>query len=282
MKYSIVAILLILNSNFGFSQDSKYSYQARETASVKKETLIVAESIQDLDPEFCRHLMLPYRAQYHLDQLLNRKKFFVAPTLAGNPSPSESGQKSKTYLQHDFEQLVAYELVSISAQCAGKIMTAQSHSPKLTSAQKTIIQTADPDTDIKIKIKFRYKNQVNQKFEGSTEFQEGEFSVLVVPQKEASYLGGAFPMASYFEKNITTKISDVNPKGEIQQTLAIFTVNELGQIVNSEISETSTNPKIDQIILEAIRKMPRWKPAENSKGMKVKQAFRFRFGGYGC
>jgi TonB family protein len=60
-----------------------------------------------------------------------------------------------------------------------------------------------------------------------------------------------------------------------------FTVNEEGGIMNPKMLRTSRDSKADKLVLEAISKMPKWKPAQNSKGVKVKQEFTVPFGG-GC
>jgi len=52
-----------------------------------------------------------------------------------------------------------------------------------------------------------------------------------------------------------------------------FTVNEEGKIVDALIFRSSEDPKADQLLLDAINKMPEWKPARNSTGMKIKQEF---------
>ena len=62
----------------------------------------------------------------------------------------------------------------------------------------------------------------------------------------------------------------------------MFTVNEEGEIVNAKISQTSGDSKTDKLFVEAINKMPKWKPAQNSKGVKVKQEFIFNLSGGGC
>jgi hypothetical protein len=40
--------------------------------------------------------------------------------------------------------------------------------------------------------------------------------------------------------------------------------------------------KMDKLFVDAIHKMPNWKPAETKAGIKVKQEFLFNFGNTGC
>jgi len=37
-----------------------------------------------------------------------------------------------------------------------------------------------------------------------------------------------------------------------------------------------------KLILDETKKMPKWKPAKNSEGIKIKQEFSIPFGGGGC
>ena len=78
------------------------------------------------------------------------------------------------------------------------------------------------------------------------------------------------------------KISETYPSKQIPWAMAKFTVNEEGEIVDAKISTPSKDPKIDQLLLDALSKMPKWIPAEDSKGLKVKQEFTFRTINNGC
>ena len=57
-----------------------------------------------------------------------------------------------------------------------------------------------------------------------------------------------------------------------------FTINEKGEIVNPHIFESTKNEKVDKILLETIKKMPKWKPAKHANGLKTKQDFMFTVG----
>ena len=41
------------------------------------------------------------------------------------------------------------------------------------------------------------------------------------------------------------------------------------------VSKSSGDAATDKLLLKAITKMPKWKPAETTDGTKVKQAFEF-------
>jgi TonB family protein len=62
----------------------------------------------------------------------------------------------------------------------------------------------------------------------------------------------------------------------------LFTVNDKGEVDEVIVLKSSDDEKTDQLMKQAISKMPKWRPAENAKGVKVKQYFEFTAGNYGC
>lgn len=171
--------------------------------------------------------------------------------------------------------------VEISATSNGKTLTAQNTSDKLTAEQKNILTTADLGSDIRIKIQFKYKNQADDNFGSRSGIKEGVSTVTVVPETEAEYPGGYKKITEYFIENVVNKIAAPSTSQKIQNAVVRFTVNEEGKIVDAKITSTSTDPYIDKLLLDATVKMPKWKPAENSKGVRVKQEFVIPFGGGG-
>ena len=107
------------------------------------------------------------------------------------------------------------------------------------------------------------------------------FEVTVVPEIEAEFIGGHEQLTQYLKENAIDKISETDSK-TMQQAIVSFTVNEKGAITNAQISTTSGDPEIDKLLMKAITRMPKWKPAENAMGIKVKQDFQFTVGNGGC
>lgn len=159
----------------------------------------------------------------------------------------------------------------------GKATKATSANNILTTEQASILNTVEMGSDITIDIKYKSKNPVTN----NVEIDSMYFSVTVVPDVEAEYSGGHQEMTQYLKEKAISKIPETNAK-DLQQAVVRFTVNEKGEITNARISRTSGNQKIDGLLLEAINKMPKWKAAENSKGIKVKQEFEFSVGNTGC
>lgn len=97
----------------------------------------------------------------------------------------------------------------------------------------------------------------------------------VEKEAKASFPGGDEHMMFYIHETVINKIYETSstPRSSIPPATVVFSVNEQGIITDAKISASSKDPKIDQLFLEAIRRMPAWKPSENAEGMKVKQEF---------
>lgn len=169
-----------------------------------------------------------------------------------------------------------YISAEIIASSNGKVMRAISTNAFLTSEQKNILNTADIGTDITIDVKYRYENSVT----GNMDMRNMMFSVTLVPENPAEYFGGYEQMKNYLKENAINKIS----KADYNKVQAVvkFTVNEEGEIANTQISKTSGDKKTDNVLVDAINKMPKWIPAADAKGIKVKQEFVFSVGNGGC
>lgn len=265
MKNFIFTLLVSLLSITGFSQNSGFEYTGRYTPAIKTATLTEADFVHEIMPEFNRYFVLPF------DEYAQFDKQIVSLYPHADFYPKER-----------YNYLFNYVSVEISTICDGNQITAAGSSDTLTTEQKNILSTAAMGTDIHIKIKFRYKNKPNYGKQSADKLNEGEYSVTIVPDTEAAYPGGFKQFTKYLTENVFNKTGEPKSTEKIQQAILKFTVDEEGQIVNASIAKSSTDPKIDELLLEATNKMPRWIPAQNSKGENVKQEFSIPLGGGGC
>ncbi|MGE0560671.1 MAG: energy transducer TonB [Flavobacteriales bacterium] len=173
--------------------------------------------------------------------------------------------------------ITTYLSVEILATCNGKIMTAKSKNNVLTLEQKNILNAIDLNTDIIIHIKYKYDNPSTNSIENN----EINVSMTVIPEvraeyiipdTEAKYEGERDYIREYLKENISKVPND------IEQCMVDFTINEEGGISNVSISMTSGKLEIDKLLVELVSKMPKWKPAQNSKGVNVKQEFQLTIG----
>jgi len=178
------------------------------------------------------------------------------------------------------------EYVSVSTLAINndKEIKAVSMSGVLTKEQKNILKAADLNSDVDIIVKYK----AAKTFSGIGEDKSVENSVktinirlTVIPETEAKYATGSKAMNTYLKENVINNIPET-VASKIKNAKLLFTVNAKGEIEETILLQSSGDTATDQLILKSINNMPKWKPAENSKGEKVKQYFEFFVGFYGC
>ncbi|MBK9248104.1 MAG: energy transducer TonB [Ignavibacteria bacterium] len=169
-----------------------------------------------------------------------------------------------------------YDFVEVKVTSKGNTLKAAGKNLNLSTEQKNILHTADIGADVAISIGYIEKNAVTDTIQNATML----FQTTVIPDKEAEYHGGYQQLKEYLQENGINKLTDINSK-DFKPVVVNFTVNEQGGISNAHIYRSSLNPKIDNTLIEVINKMPKWKPAETTKGVKVKQNFKFSVFGSG-
>lgn len=165
-----------------------------------------------------------------------------------------------------------YYVVEIVTTQNGKIQKAVGKNNLLTQKQKDNMKTADVNTDIIVNINYLPNNTLK-----NNEPKKMDFTFSIEPDNEATFASGEKDLKKYLEENVMAKISKENFK--IYNLTALkFTVNETGEIVDTHIFQTSDDTEIDNLFLEVISNMPKWKPAKYYNGIKVKQEFTFTVG----
>jgi len=170
-----------------------------------------------------------------------------------------------------------YISVEVKGTCDGKEMKAIGANNFLTAEQKKILNTIDLSSDLIITVKYKEKNPVNH----TVYDNQMNIALTVVPEIEAQYLSGQDDIKKYLKDYVIKKITETVPQ-EFQKGIVTFTIDEAGEVTNAKISLTSGDAKTDKFLLNTISSMPKWKPAQNAKGEKVKQEFVFTFGVGGC
>ena len=170
-----------------------------------------------------------------------------------------------------------YVSTKVTAINNGTEMSAYGTNETLTEQQRQIIQEADMASDIKVEVAYRNQNAATNE----VSINAMNFGMTVVPEKQAEYIGGREQLNQYLKLNAIEKIGEKRST-DMGAVVIRFTVNEQGEIANAHLSGTSKDPAIDKMLLKAINKMPKWKPAENAAGEKISQEFVFSVGNVGC
>ena len=162
--------------------------------------------------------------------------------------------------------------VEISAMNNGKLIKVVHKNDTMSEEQKAIMRQADEGTEISVKVRYIPENTLKH-----NDPKEYNFSFLVNPDKEATYVGGEKELKKYLKKSVIDKIPDGLLEGYAFAAVK-FTVSEEGEILNPHLSWPTKDENVDKLLLETVRKMPCWKPAEYASGLKVKQDFAFMVG----
>lgn len=266
MKTTAIVMTLFLLSVIGLAQSASFEYAGRRNPSVKKEKLNAVNSISDIVPDVWYRLGLPYKVR---EELEHRRKMDELGCFIFYPQG------------YNYNRLIEYVAVEIAVKSNDKVVTSQSTSDKLTIEQKAILSTADSDSDIRIKIKFRYKNGIAGN-KPDDKVLAGGLIVTVVPATEAEYPGGFKQLTAYLTENIISAIKDKSASDKLQQATVKFTVNEQGRAENIKVMRVAADPETDKLVLDAIKKMPSWKPAKDANGNAIEQKISIPFGADGC
>lgn len=168
----------------------------------------------------------------------------------------------------------SYSSVEVSTVNSGIPMSAPGDNEILNEYQKDLLRKADLGSDVVINIIYKSENSATRE----TMLSILHYDVTVVPEFEAEYMTGSNAMTEYLKVNAIDKISSATIK-DFTQAIVSFTVNEDGKIAEAKVSKSSGDAATDKLLLKAIHKMPKWKPAETADGTKVKQAFEFSVNG---
>ena len=165
-----------------------------------------------------------------------------------------------------------YINVDVITIAQGHEKTASGSNEFLTSEQKENLRSSDANSDITISVIYIPNNILI-----NNEPKEMKFSFIVDPETEASYSGGSDNLRTYIKSNAVDKL-DWTILDDYQLVAIKFTVDEVGQITNAHVFESSKNKEIDERLLQVICNMDIWKPAEYDSGLNITQDFMLTVG----
>lgn len=169
----------------------------------------------------------------------------------------------------------AYISVEISAFKNGIQTKASGISDVLNQEQKELIRLVDRSSDIAVSVTYLPNNSLKNDTK-----KQYDFKVTVLPDKNADYAEGVEQLIQYLQEHAIVNIEAGSFTG-YDLTAIKFTITEQGHITDIQVALPSKNAKIDEMLVMAISKMPKWKPAEYANGLKVKQDFILTIGNMG-
>lgn len=180
-------------------------------------------------------------------------------------------QPNERNLLYDPSWVRKHLSVEISTTHNDKITTTIGQDDVLTQDQKVHLKTADVGADITVLVKYIPENNL-----ADNDPKELTFTFTVDPDQDAHYIGGTAAMNSYLKQQAIDKIPFGSFEG-YDLSAVKFTINEDGEVINAHLFEdvyrAHRDEEIDDLLLDAIKNMSCWVPAQYADGTKVSQEF---------
>jgi len=160
-----------------------------------------------------------------------------------------------------------FKSVEVIATKNGKVQKEVGNNDVFTPEQKELMNTADAGKDIEVVVAYIPENTLKY-----NDVHEYDFKLTVDPDREAAYPGGLKQLNQYLQQHAFEKIPETS-FSDGETAVIKFLISEEGEIMNTHLFWPSEDEKTNEILLEAIRKMPCWQPAEYSDGTKAHQEF---------
>ena len=146
----------------------------------------------------------------------------------------------------------------------------------LNKKQRALFKAVNVGDDVLVRVIYKSKNSLNNRSTNET-----NILLTVVPEVSASFISDKNTLKEYLTKNSSKEIVEWQFK-PMQNATAYFIVNEEGKVAEVNITKSTGVTSVDASIMELLYGMPRWSPAKNTEGEKIKQQFELVIGDDGC
>jgi TonB family protein len=162
---------------------------------------------------------------------------------------------------------------TIEGTCNKQEATAKDNDGTFNAVQKQIIESSDVGSIVHLKIWYKERDLFTNEF---GEVKHMHLAISIMPDIDALYPGGMTKVVEFLRGNVLHDLSSADSALVSQKLLTAvvkFTVDENGKVIEASMDRSSSDESIDKMLLEATSKMPRWTPAMNVKGEKLKREF---------
>ena len=169
-----------------------------------------------------------------------------------------------------------YQSTSISVGQTGNARSAIGANMNLTAAQRSLLNTASVGDRLTVRVEYLKTNAATQ----AKQLDKLEFVFTIVPEVAAANASGDKDLKEYFSR-VLKQLPAYDDKITKIATLS-FTVDEGGAVTGASVSSSSGDAKVDGLLLNAVRSMPKWNPGQDRKGKRYRQEFLFEVVNAGC
>jgi TonB family protein len=272
MRTIIFAILIFITCMDAFSQDFALEYKGRGTPGLNKDRIMAARSVTDLCPDLWRKMGLPQKDREELNRRL------ALDFSQGHFSYMAGRFEYPRCI--DYDRLIRIHSFELHGTFHEQEWVSVTEGDQLSAEQKKILYNAPAGSGLIVIMHFSFLPRPYDDPQAATRIMSGGISLTIVPEKEAEFPGGFTAFSRYLNEKVTQRITWTRPD-KLARSRFRFSIDENGRVTGPRIIYSSSDPKIDQMLIEAIKKMPIWKPAEDGAGKKLTQEFNIAFG-EGC
>ena len=171
-----------------------------------------------------------------------------------------------------------YISTQIKSILNGKEITSSGTDGMLTTEQQVILAKLDMGSNVEVEVKYNSTNVVTKESDPQTM----KFTVTLIPEVEATYVGGYEALTSYFQEKDIKVIAE---QFDQEERLAVvrFVIQEDGRPSDINVVQSSDDDQADQKLIDLVKNMSQWTPAVNASGDNVAQEFELVVGSMiGC
>ncbi len=180
-------------------------------------------------------------------------------------------------LEYSHDWIKEYVSVEISGWIDGQLRSELNESnDKLSPKQRDLLKNSDHGSEITVVVKYLPKNNLKE-----NQVHELNFSFSFEPESDATFPGGLAKLMDYLREMVIDKLALNTYQGYDLSTIR-FTVDADGTVINPHVFGDGYSdrppPEVQALLLEAIKAMPCWQPAQYADGSLVAQDFAFNVG----
>ncbi len=178
---------------------------------------------------------------------------------------------NRLHLEYKPVWVEKYISVEIEVCQNGELKKAIGKSDQFTTEQKELLANADSEKEIQVTINYWPKNNLVH-----NESKTINFSFSINPENNATFPGGTTALNQFLKVNALKKIAAASFEN-YDMTAIKFKISPSGEVEQASIFgeeyQAGKFDAINQQLLAAVRKMPRWQPATYADGTQTTQAF---------
>lgn len=165
-----------------------------------------------------------------------------------------------------------YRSVTMTSSCNNKKEVTVLKNDHLSTKLLAMLRSATSPCNVHVLVDYIPRNSLKD-----NPPREMDFTLTIIPIFEAKYPEGKERMESYLREHILEQIKEFSDV-PVDFAKVSFKVDVDGRIIDVQLEESTDQADLDQLMVNAICKMPEWIPAKNAAGVTIQQDFEFTMG----